>query len=90
MCVLTHPPSNPAYLQCLGCYGDGGLHHAIGEAELVSVAQERCYQGDVFCAGPGLEQRQRPFLRLSTDVIQNQIKPDGGKDGGRGACFTLD
>lgn len=83
MCVFTTDHlSKPAYLESLGCYGDGGLHHAVCEAELVSVVQERRYQGNVLGTGPGLEERQRPFLRLSTHVVQNQIEPDGGQEGG--------
>lgn len=64
-----------AYFEGLAGHCSGGLHHAVSYTQPVGVLHERRHQGDVLGAAPRLQQRQRPTLRVTPDIIQDQVEP---------------
>lgn len=72
------------YLEGFGGHCGSSLHHAVSNAQPVSVLEERCDKGDVLGATPRLKQIQCPALCVPPDIIQDQVKPSGEEEGGVG------
>lgn len=67
--------SNCGYLDGFGGHCGSSLHHAVSNAQRVSVLEEWCDEGDILGTTPRLKQIQRPALCVPPDIVQDQVKP---------------
>ncbi len=70
------------YLEGFGGHRGSSLHHAISNAQPISVLDERRYEGDILGTTPRLKQIQRPTLCVPPNIIQDQVKPGTGEEEG--------